>query len=1025
MKMLSPRRAFRLLLLVTLCLSTLVAAHAQAATATLSGRVVDQNAAVVAGANVTATNTATGMQRQAQTSDDGVFTIPLLPPSTYILLVAREGFATAKVDDVVLNVGDQKALRIELKAGEVTEIVQVTGEVALIDESPAVGTVVDRQFVENLPLNGRSFQSLIALTPGVVLTTTNSDSQGQFSVNGQRANGNYFTVDGVSANIGVSTARNLGQTSGGQLPGLSASGGTNALVSVDALEEFRIQTSTYAPEFGRQPGGQVSIITRSGTDNLHGTLFEYFRNDALDANDWFNNAFRLPKPKLRQNDFGGVLGGPIVKKRLFFFFSYEGLRLTLPRTRIVSVPSAAARQAAPAQLRPFLNAFPQPNGPDLIGANGQPNGLAQLTGSFSDPSELHATSIRVDYTLNQKVSLFGRYNYSPSNTTTRGSVGSLNSSFRSAVNVQTTTIGSTQILSSRLTNEVRANYSSTVGRGDDLIDDFGGAIPLDDAAILPSFASRETSRYLFGLGSGIQYFVGKNVENRQRQFNLIDNLWFQTGNHQLKFGVDYRRLIPFYGARTYDLFANFRGIGMGVATPPVGSVLSGRASSVSVTSRLPVSVLISNFAAYAQDTWKIVPRMTITYGVRWDVNPAPKGRDGNDLLTLQGLDNLATATQAPDGTALYKTTYGNFAPRVGIAYQVFSGSGRETMLRGGFGIFYDLGSGVTADGAVNFPYSNRRSFTNIAYPLDPSLLSPPSLPATYPISNFNFMVVADPQLKLPRTFQWNLSLEQSLGVNQVLSASYVGAAGRELLRQEQVLGGALNSNPLFVPSAAFLEVTRNQASSDYHAMQLQFRRRLSRGLQALASYTWSHSIDNASTDSFFSGVPADQLDVKSDRGDSDFDVRHAFSGAVSYDIPTPHLGPFGSFILHNWSVQGIFRAQTATPVNVFNSFVIVSQVESVRPDLIQGVPLYITDPSVGGGKRINANAFALPPSDADGNALRQGNLGRNALRASIRNLVCSPRFPSSWKKLLRTASDLIIGPSTSRLIPTLHSRQTP
>src|SRR6266508_2432030 len=378
-------------------------AVAQSTTATLTGTVEDQNGAVIPGVSITIQNTATSFERQTATSDAGGFIVPLLPPGNYTVTVKRDGFTPVEIRNVILNVGDQKSLPIVLKAGGVTETV-------LINESPAVGTVVDRQFVGNLPLNGRSFQSLITLTPGTVLTKTNLNDQGQFSVNGQRSNANYFTVDGVGANIGVVAAVPQGQSAPGSLPGLTSSGGTNNLVSIDALQEFKVLTSTYAPEFGRTPGAQVSIITRPGTNKFSGTVFEYFRNEALDATDWFNNAKSLAKPALRQNNFGGVLGGPLYlprfgeggpsftsgKDRTFFFSSYEGLRLRLPNTTTTPVPTLAARQAAVPAIRPFFDAFPIPNGRDFG------NGTAEFIGSFSNPSSLDATSIRIDHYLGGK-----------------------------------------------------------------------------------------------------------------------------------------------------------------------------------------------------------------------------------------------------------------------------------------------------------------------------------------------------------------------------------------------------------------------------------------------------------------------------------------------------------------------------------------------------------------------------------------------------------------------------------------------
>jgi hypothetical protein len=252
-------------------------------------------------------------------------------------------------------------------------------EASLLNESPSVSTVVDRQFAENLPLNGRSFQSLIALTPGAVATRTGSSAGGQFSINGQRPNANYFTVDGVSANIGISTQNRFGQAAAGSLPGLSVSGGTNSLVSVEALQEFKIQTSAYAPEFGRQAGGQIQIATRSGGNEFSGSVFNYFRNEAFDANDFFSNRAGLQRPATRQNDFGGVIGGPVFfpafgeggspiyngRDRTFFFFSHEGLRLSQPQSALLVVPTVAVRNAAPVNVRPFLNAYPLPNGRQL------------------------------------------------------------------------------------------------------------------------------------------------------------------------------------------------------------------------------------------------------------------------------------------------------------------------------------------------------------------------------------------------------------------------------------------------------------------------------------------------------------------------------------------------------------------------------------------------------------------------------------------------------------------------------------
>ena len=963
------------------------AAYGQSSTATLSGTVQDQNGAHVAGASVALINSQQGTQRLTTTNGEGAFVFVLLPPGRYSVTATREGFAPVEVNGVVLNVNDQVALKIQLNIGQLSQTVEIVEGASLINESPAVGTVVDRQFVGNIPLNGRTLQSLINLTPGAVLTRATGIEQGQFSINGQRADANYFTIDGVSANISVTAGSTLGQGGGGALPGLSAFGGTNNLVSVDALQEFKIQTSTYAPEFGRMPGGQVSIVTRSGSNDFHGTLFEYFRNDVLDATDWFTNANpALRKTALRQNDFGGVFSGPVLlprfgeggrqpwydgRNRTFFFFSYEGLRQQLPTTQISDVPSRAARRTAPLQLQPYLNAFPIPTGPD------RSNGFAEFAATFSNPSTLDATSIRIDHTVSEKLIFFGRYNYSPSNNTQRGGPAFVpNTLAVTEIDTETLTGGVTWNVTPRVINDFRINWSRNKGVSVREIDDFGGAVPLPESILFRAPYTSEDSLYSLTISGGTNSLlrVGSNAINTQRQVNVIDNLTFLAGSHQLKLGVDYRKLYPIFGPRLYSQNFSFSGFGI-TGTPPVGSVFSGRLSTGTITS-VPGTLfpLFKNFSAYAQDTWKVTPRLVLTYGLRWEVNPPPSEKNGNLPFPVNQVDNVATLDIAPRGGPLYKTTYDNFAPRVGVSFKLFQRHGRETVLRSGFGTFYDLGTGTLSSAFAAFPFSTIRSLTgNPSFPLTAALLAPPVLDINArPMASLNAI---DPNLQLPRTYQWNFAVEQSLGSHQALSATYVGAAGRRLLRQE-----ALNN-----PNAriSFLGLTRGVAISDYHALQLQFQRRLTRGLQSLLSYTWSKSLDTASDESG-TNTPAEKFDPRLDRGPSNFDVRHQFSMAVTYNIPIPRINRVVDGVLHNWAVDGIFVARSAPPVNVTFSRDIGFGSFQTRPDFVPGIPLYIDDPNAPGGKRINnapvvgnprqIGPFLIPV------AARQGNLGRNSLR---------------------------------------------
>jgi hypothetical protein len=999
------RLAVCLLFLVTFYDALTTRASAQSTTATLSGVVTDPNGAVVAGARVSVISIAQVFTRSATTNSEGIFIVALLPPGNYSLKVEHEGFSPFEQPNIVLNVNDRRVINISLKIGDLKDTsVDVVDSAPLLDELPAVSTTVDRQFIQNMPLSGRSIQPLINLSPGTVLAKTVSAEAGQFSVNGQRANANYFTIDGVSANIGVSVGQLPTQAATGALPGLSASGGTNNLVSVDALQEFTIQTSSYAAEFGRTPGAQVQLLTRAGTNDLHGSAFDYFRNEAFEANDWFNNARRLAKPATRQNDFGFVLGGPILlprfgeggrqpwfngKNSTFFFFSYEGLRLGLPQSRSIDVPSLAARQAAPDAVKAILSAYPLPNGPNRIGTNGQPNGFAIYNASFSNPSNLDATSIRIDRAIGSRLTVFGRYNYSPSAVIERAQSGvlSVNSLAHFAVTTHTLTGGATMMFTPNVNNEIRLNYSKNTARNFFDIDDLGGAVPPPDSALFATGNSPErdsvTLQFTGFPSSSLQ--VGTLAENLQRQFNAISNLSVIASAHQFKFGVDYRRLNPIVQPQNYSLSLIFNGIGTpGAATQPAGSALSGRLQGAIVRASIgPRAPLFTNLSLYAQDTWKMTRRLTLNYGLRWELNVPPTE---DDAATVIGFDNPSTATIAPPGTPLWNTSYANFAPRVGVAYQLVQTPGRETMLRGGGGIFYDLGYGSIMNAFWNaYPYVASKTVLNVLFPLSSTDAAPATTPTRTPLYVF------DPNIKLPRTYQWNFSVEQSLGVNQTLTVAYVAALGRKLLRQETVFGTGVGGtlNPAVFPPAAQVIVSRNTATSDYHAFQAQFQRRLSKGFQALASYTWAHSIDIASNDSSNFNTPSTRVDPRTDRGPSDFDVRHAFNAAVTYDIAPLFKDGVGNAIFRDWSVYGLFTARSATPVNVSHSVVIpaLGVVATVRPDLVEGIPVYVEDPTAPGGRRFNNTRVTIPgnPNPQLGPFLRpfparQGSLGRNALR---------------------------------------------
>ncbi|HWR37388.1 MAG TPA: carboxypeptidase regulatory-like domain-containing protein [Clostridia bacterium] len=988
-----------LTIVVLLVIATLIftpASYGQSTAATITGTVVDQTGAAIPDVKIALTNINTNVRRQITTNKEGCFILPQLEPGNYKLQAFREGFALVDIPDITLNANDRRDLQIKLRVGAAAESVTVSASAITVNTSDGtVASVIDRQFVDNLPLNGRTFQSLVMLTPGVVQTTAAGGSVGQFSVNGQRSNTNSFYVDGVSANAGfIATAggggsNSLGQQLSGATPGMSALGTTATMVSVDAMEEFKIQTSTYSAEFGRQPGGQVQLVTRSGTNTFHGSLFNYLRNDVLDARNYFHKDL---KPPLRMNDFGGTLGGPIVKDRTFFFFSYEGLRLRLPETENSYVPSLRLREQAAPAFQTLLNAWPLPTGPEKV-LNGKPTGWAPFLAAYSNPSSMDAFSLRIDHTFNEKLTLFGRYAETPSDNLERQMMvltGDVASN-------RTLTLGATSALTCNLSNELRMNYTRSRGQYNRTMDDFGGAVPIDPSILLNGNTGTGTRLGTFTInipgGSTSVLQAGDFNDSYNRQINIVDNLSYAMGGHHLKFGVDYRRLSPTYGPTEYYSMASVNSQDLMVNTGVAGWV--PRLYSLNVTQKQAVRPRFDNLSLYLADTWRASRRLTVDYGVRWELNPPPSDANGIKPLILSGITgnlesgfDTSTATLAPPDAPFYKTFYTAFAPRVGVAYQLNQASGRETVLRGGFGVFYDLGSGQSLNGFSLYPFNVSLNTKNLPYPVSAAQAAAPALPTQpYPATIASNVFATNPDLKLPYTLQWNVALQQSLGNNQTFTLSYVASAGRDMLTTHR-LNNLLNNNlgPRPNPNYWMIMYTTNASTSDYNSLQAQYQRRLANGLQMMASYTWSHALDTVSDEASNGSMT---------RGNADFDVRHNFSTAVTYEIPKLRTGalpePLGLIVkslANGWSVDSTVYAQTGAPFDLSAGtlYRLDGTTLEIRPDVVAGMPQWIDDASVPGGQRLNPDAFALPPfvlGGANGKTpffTRQGTLGRNELR---------------------------------------------
>ena len=961
--------AFPLLLLV-LCGATL--ALAQSTDATISGVVVDPAGKVIPDAKIEIANDDTGVHYSSETNGTGIYTVTILPPGEYRIQVSKIGFKTLIKPGITLNVQSAVAINFTLPLGATSESVTVEAGASEINTTDgSVSTVIDRDFVENMPLNGRSFQSLMTLAPGVsqvpppstLAAGNNVGLNGEIVVNGQRSESNYFTVDGVSANTGAS-ANGFGTGAGvaGAVAGETALGSTQSLVSIDALQEFRATTSTYSAEYGRTPGGEFSFSTRSGTNAWSGSIFDYLRNDVMDANNYFNNYHGYPKGEERQNDFGGTFGGPVRfpglydgRNRTFFFFSYEGLRLDSPQAATQTpVPDATLRQQSPASIQPLLNAFPNANG----GEDGLNDGLAYYVETVSYPASLDNTGLRVDVSFSDRFKVFGRYSDTPSNTT------SYNAAVKQVASMgnRSLTLGSTNLFTAHQSNELRFNFTEASGRYAQTSTGLGGATPFSlsnipgpDGSGFPSEGSELVALFNFGLRPS---FKLQSIPVDQKQFNVTDTYAVAFACHSIKFGMDWRRLATtLTPINPEEEFAFTSEKAVLTNTAPVAVVQAQAPSDVE-----PVYL---GFSSFIQDEWKALDRLALSVGLRWDVNPAPYSAQGPSPYNLNQVSNLATAQLAPSGTPLWKTDWLGFAPRAGIAYKVHRDSVRATILRAGFGVFYDMGNTQGSLGYSGIGITSRARLAAVSFPLTSAQLAVPAPSVAAPYSGTVYAY--DPNLKLPYSLEYNLALEQAMGKDQSLTVNYVGTGGRRLLTEFFVVPERLG-NPNFTASGE-VALTQGRASSEYNSLQVKYQRALTRGLQGLASYTWSHSIDDAS-----SNFSVTQLL----RASSDFDVRQNLQAALTYDVPKATSNPFGDALLGRWGVDMRLQARSSLPVDILGPEVIdpnTGEYFTFQPNRVSGQPLYLYGRQYPGGRIINYSAFQA--SDTDTN----GDLPRNAARA--------------------------------------------
>jgi hypothetical protein len=800
-------------------------------------------------------------------------------------------------------------------------------------------------------------------------------------VNGQRPSSNYLTVDGASGNVFLSTSFGGGSFGTGQTGvagstyATSASGGTNGLLPVDAIEEFRMQTSTYSAEYGRSPGGQIQIRTRGGTNEFHGSLFEYFRNQVLDATDWFVKYRGLKQPPLRMNDFGGTLGGPILRNRLFFFAAHETLFLDNPGSISQSVPSALARQQVSQTFAPAVLSYPNGNGGTATTAK-YPQYTDIYNVAYATQIIDHTTSARFDTNLPHNYQVFFRFNVAPSSSKLTQWASNAQQ-----VNLQTYTAGVTKSLTPTLQNELTSNYTTNSAANTYVLLAVDGADPSGYNQYCSTLVTSAAAPFcqLSTLSGWTSQTQGNDVSATSNQINITDKLRWTIGRHSLSLGADFRRLSTKLAAfsKVQESIALTTG-----PTALAGNVLDTVSFTVSKGQQLTLPV--DNFSLFVQDDWHATKRLTVNYGLRWEYNPPMSDGNGGPLAISGDVNNLATLAPAPLYTPLYKTTYANFAPRLGVAYQLRSAPGFATVVRAGAGLFNDTGQAATAASSINntYPYTLSGSQTKVVYSqLNLQAMIQSAAAQKLPQAK---LYVVDPNLKLPYTGEWNIAVEQQLFGNTVVSATYLGADG-EKLGSTLTAFGYPNSNiaPALITTTGNLQLLTNRGRSNYQALQLQATIRSSSGIDGILGYTYSHNLDNGTSD-FVGPTVSNQ----SYWGNADDDIRHALSVGLNVKPKGFTSNRLLALTTKGWVVNTFTRLQTASPLSVTTNTFNGNAINDYAPfaDSVPGVPAYLRG-SIGtngklipGGIQLNPAAFTDPPRDANKQLLRQGNSGRNRLR---------------------------------------------
>ena len=978
---------YRLQKAIVVSLLFLSIAYAQTSTATLTGSVRDQSGALIPGVTVVVTDTARSTSLSTITNEGGSYVIPALNPGTYSLGVTFPGFKRFQNDGIVLQVAQVARIDIALEVGAVGQFVQVSGSTPLIDtETSSRGSVIDQRKIVELPLNGRDYNDLAELSTGVLPATPRLASvnfKGAMNVNGNRVFSNVFLLDGVD-NVSYSN---------------SFRGENVQLIqpSVDALQEFKIQTNGYSAEYGRSSGAVINATLRSGTNRIRGSAYEFLRNDALDANNYFLNAAGEPRPVRKRNQFGAAVGGPIVRSRTFWFADYEGLRERegVPRIRIVPTADEKAGRFNVAVFDPFTAGRPEfgrnaagqwvipesqwdPVGAKILQLLPDPNvpGTNRYVSTPVTRTRSDQFDVKIDHNFSDSFQLFGRYSFVDTSLFRPGPLpglaeGSNNDAFGSSDNrSQGLAIGLKWIASANLVGDFRLGW----GRGNYFTTppNFGidgpGQVGLKNVPNDPSIVGGLPKMNLQGFDA-----IGRHTSTPQfqtpRSWDPRATFSLHKGDHLIKFGAEYLKL----STAINDLNAvigrmNFDNRFTGRA---VGDLLLGLPTQLALTSLTVMDQSQWMTFFFVQDDYKITPSVTLNLGLRYEFATSPIEKN-NRFINFDPVSGTDIA--AKDGSlyerSLIHPDRNNFAPRIGFSYTPAQG----WVLRGAYGIFYNHTVRQGREGLLGFnpPYLvDNLLQTNVSgsaavasaavfrlsdgYPqglLDPNSLSPTVMRRAQ-----------DAFQRTPYVQQYNFGIQRELTRDLLLDIAYVGNRGNKLpgfrnLNSRAVIdnaNGTQSAGARPYPAYGDIQWMENRVTSDYNSLQAGLDKRFSKGFSALVSYTWGKALSDApdhisstgggvGIDTGVSKSPQNPDRLKAERGPAEFDVQHRIAVSYVYELPFGRGRTFGQNwsglaegILGGWQLAGIHSIQTGlalTPTLGGSSVLNLGSERQARPNLI-------------------------------------------------------------------------------------------